>query len=79
MKLFNDLRNYCLEEQFKMIYLNNKLNIVNYKSIEHFDSNKIMVKADDNTISIKGKNLVVSRLLNDEILIEGSIEGIEFR
>lgn len=79
MKLFDDLRNYVLEEQFKMIYLDNKVNIVNYKSIEHFDSNKVMIKTDKCIVTIKGQHLIVSRLLNDEILVEGSIDNIEFR
>lgn len=75
----NKIRNYILEDEFKMIYLNNKLDIVNYISIIHFDSNKIIIEYKDGKLSISGSNLVVSKLLIDEILIEGSIENIEFR
>ena len=75
----NKIRNYILEDEFKMIYLSNKLDIVNYISIVHFDSNKIIIEYKDGKLSISGSNLVVSKLLIDEILIEGSIENIEFR
>lgn len=73
------LRNYFLENEFKVTYFQNKVNIVNYESIEHFDSNKIIVRKNNESIIINGNNLVVSKLLNDEILIEGKISNIEFR
>ena len=68
-----NLRNYILENDFKIIYLTNKLNIVNYSDISHFDNNKIIINYKG------GKNLVVSKLVSDELLIEGSINNIEFR
>ncbi len=74
-----NLRNYILESDFKIIYLTNKLNIVNYNDISHFDSNKIIINYNDGSVLISGKSLVVSKLLKDELLIEGSINKIEFR
>ena len=74
-----NLRNYILENDFKIIYLTNKLNIVNYNDISHFDSNKIIINYSDGSVLISGNNLVVSKLLKDELLIEGSINKIEFR
>lgn len=74
-----NLRNYILESDFKIIYLTNKLNIVNYSDISHFDNNKIIINYSDGSVLIGGNNLVVSKLLKDELLIEGSINKIEFR
>ena len=74
-----NLRNYILESDFKIIYLTNKLDIVNYNDISHFDSNKIIINYKDGSVLITGKNLVVSKLLSDELLIEGSIYKLEFR
>ena len=45
----------------------------------HFDSNKIIVYSDSGYITIKGKDLVVTKLLKDEVLITGLIDGIELR
>ena len=73
------LRSYFLENEFKVTYIQNKVNIVNYESIGHFDSNKIIVRKNNGSIIINGNNLVVSKLLNDEILIDGKISSIEFR
>lgn len=79
MVLLRKFENLILENEFKINYINNSLNIVNYLDISHFDSNKIMVNYKDGIVTIVGKNLVVSRLVSDELLIEGSIDKIEFR
>lgn len=79
MSTLKDLRNAFFEEQFKMQYQNGKLDIVNYDDITHFDSNKIIISNKDKSIIVTGSNLVVSRLLKDELLIEGNLEKIEFR
>ena len=79
MKPIESLREYVLEPNFSMTVLNGKIDIVNYLSIEHFDSNKVMIKCESVLIVIEGSNLVVSRLLKDEVLIIGKIKSIEFR
>lgn len=79
MKYKEKLRSYFLENKFKLIYIENKINIVNYESIGHFDSNKILVRKENGTIIVNGNNLVVSKLMNDEILIDGNITSLEFR
>ncbi len=79
LNLLNNFRDLVLEEQFKINYIKDKLNIVNYKEISHFDSNKIIVNYIDGSIVIGGQDLVISKLVSDELLIEGKIEKIEFR
>lgn len=79
MKLVSNIRSFLLEDDFEIRVYKNKVNIVNYDSIGHFDSNKIIIYYNTGTILIKGQNLVVSKLLNDEILITGVIQNIELR
>lgn len=79
MKQIDKLRSYILENEFKMTILENKIDIVNYISIEHFDLNKIIVKYEKGYITINGTNLVVTKLVTDEILITGVIKNIELR
>lgn len=76
MSLFKDLRTTILEENFKMVYLNQKLDIINYFDILHFDTNKIIISSGEGIINVIGKNLVISKLLKDELLIEGLITNI---
>lgn len=79
MNIINGIRSYVLEEELKITIINNKINIVNYNDIGHFDSNKIIVKVSSGEIIVKGNNLVVSKLMNNEILITGNFCNIEFR
>lgn len=79
MNIVNGIRSYILENDNKIIIVNNKINITNYIDIPHFDSNKITVKLNDKNIIIKGNDLVVSKLLDNEILITGVFNNIEFR
>ena len=79
MKLVRKVRDYLLDDEYKMILLNNKINISNYEKIEYLDDDKVIVKYEKGKISIKGENITVSKLLNNEILITGSIKEIEMK
>ncbi len=79
MKLVRNVRNYLLDEEFNMRILKNKVNICNYDSIGYLDNDLIIINHTDGEIKIKGNNLVVSKLLNNEILISGNIKTIEMR
>lgn len=79
MNILDGIRSYVLENDLKITIIANKINIVNYKDIGHFDSNKIIVKVNNGEIIIKGSDLVVSKLLNSEVLITGNFNNIEFR
>ena len=77
MKLFDNVKNYIGENKFRLIIYNNKLNIVNYDSIKEIGSTKISINAFKD-ITVEGKNLKLSKLLNKEILVTGDIEKIYF-
>ncbi len=77
--MLRDLRNYILESDFRINYVKNKVDIVNYQSISHFDSDKIMVRYTDGLVIVKGDKLIIAKLLSDELLISGDIKSIEFR
>ena len=71
---FND---YLLEKKFNMNITNNYIEILNYLSIDHFDSNLIKIKYLNGIIKIIGNNLIIKRLLKDFIIVKGDIKKIE--
>ncbi|MDD2518871.1 MAG: YabP/YqfC family sporulation protein [Bacilli bacterium] len=75
--MINKLRSYLLEEEFTINIFKNKVNVVNYLNIDHFDINKVVIRHDEGILKIIGNNLVVSKLLGDEVLITGDIKNIE--
>lgn len=79
MKSINKIRSYFLEDELEIKVYKNKVNVINYKSIGHFDSNKVMIYYENGHLVVSGNNLVVSRLVQDEVLIVGDIQNIELR
>ena len=58
--------------------MDNYLNIVNYLEVIDFSSKEISVKYDKGIIVIKGDNLVVSKMMDDELLIKGDVISINY-
>ena len=79
MNIIKNMKNYILEDEFQLRLLNNRINIVNYTSIGHFDNNKVIVRYENGEILIKGEKISVTKLLDDEILIIGEFKSIELR
>ena len=78
LKLKN-IRSYILEEEFKVIIKQNKLNIINYIELIDFNDYEIKIKYIDGILLVNGSNLILKKILNEELLIEGNISKIEFR
>lgn len=64
-----------LENEFRMIVFLNKINIVNYKEIIDLKDNLIVIKTEK-IIEIKGENLILNKMLNNELLVTGTIKKI---
>jgi sporulation protein YqfC len=77
--MLNDIKNYILEKNMQIIYKKNMIDIVNYISIDHFEEEKIIINCKENKVIIKGENLRIKKLLNNEVLIMGQIKNIELR
>jgi len=79
MNLISKVRSYLIDDEFMINIYNNQIHLINYESIMHFDSTKVLIKCPSNTVSITGNNLVVTKLLDTEILISGVIKGLELK
>lgn len=79
MKLLDRMNNYINESEYKIIIKNNMVNIINYNKILDFNATKISVRHSKGITDIIGKNLVVNKMLNDEILITGIITNINLK
>ncbi|MGM9879600.1 MAG: YabP/YqfC family sporulation protein [Bacilli bacterium] len=76
--MFKDLKNVIYDKKFKVTILKNQININNYKEILIFEENQILVTAEEYLVKVKGENLTISCLLENELLIEGKIKTVEF-
>lgn len=77
-KLFRMIDNYTTDNNFSMIYKNKSLNVINYTKILDFSSTLISFEYSGACYYVEGENLVISKMVDDEILITGSIKKITF-
>jgi len=79
MKILDKINNYINEYQYKIVVTGSYINIINYKEILDFNSTKISVRHDKGITSIIGTDLVVSKMVEDEILITGKFNSINLK
>lgn len=65
------------DNKLKIIYYENKLNIINYKRILIFDKNKVSIETLNKVIIVKGESLLITKFVNEELLITGKIKEIK--
>ena len=76
MKLINHLDRYLFEKDYKITIKNNYLNICNYDEIIDFTLTKIIIKCQKTIITIDGRNLIITKMLDNEVLIKGTIANL---
>lgn len=79
MELISKVRSYLLETEFSLHCYENQLDIVNYKEIGRISDTSISILTEEHQIEIEGKNLTIIKLMEDEVLIKGTFQKIEFR
>ena len=76
MKLFNYLDRYMVDDLFRVVITNGCVDIVNYDEIIDFSSKEVSVKYDRGVVVVKGDDLVVSKMMDDEVLIKGNVKSV---
>ena len=77
MNIRNKINKYLNDNEYKITVINDKVNINNYIEILDFNTSIISVKHSKGITKIKGKDLVVSKMIDNEILVTGIIKEIE--
>ena len=73
----NFISNYINDKEFRFTVYDNKIHIINFNKIITLEDNYISILSSNKKINIKGSNLVLVKLLDNELLIKGSISNIE--
>lgn len=77
-KLLRMVNNYVNDNNFSIIYKNRTLDVINYTKILDFSSTLISFEYKNNSYYVEGENLVISKMMEEEILITGNIKKITF-
>ena len=72
------LANYLNDPNFKLQITSSSIYIDNYISIENLTDNKININFENFILTIEGKNFIVKKLVDKEILFTVEIKNIKF-
>lgn len=76
--MFNVMR-YINDTDFQIVYLKKEINVINYERINYMEDSKISLSYTSGVLIIKGDNLRVKKLLDNEIIVCGNINNLEFK
>lgn len=75
MKIFNNVRNFINNNSFRIVIYDNLIDIINYEKIIDINASNIKIKSNKE-ISITGKDLLIIKMFDNELLIKGVIKDI---
>jgi len=75
--MFNKITNYFKNEDYSLCIKENKIYIDNYESLIDIDESNLSVLVKGKKIKIYGKNLIINKLVEKELLISGIIERVD--
>ena len=75
--MLRNLREYIYDDELKITILKDRVNVINYDKLRDIDDNEISFTKDKRKIKILGEQLKLNKLLDDEILVIGTIKKVE--
>ena len=79
MKLFDKLDRYLVDNVYRITIEGRKIHVINYEEIVDFSSKQVIIKYNGGKTFIWGNDLVMSKMVDDEILITGELDKIEYK
>lgn len=79
MKLFDKLDRYLVDNKYRVTIDSGRVHIINYEEIEDFSSNRVVIRYKEGKTVLEGVDLVVSKMMEDELLITGKLSSIEYK
>lgn len=78
MNIINSLRNFINDQDYYIATYNNSLYIYNYNLILIIKDNLMEIKFLSFILEITGNNLKITKMSNNELLIEGIIKNVRY-
>ena len=78
VKVFDKLDRYLVDKDYKVTISSKGIHIINYLEIVDFSCSKVIVKYRDGITTFLGRDLVVSKMLDDEVFITGKLDSIVY-
>lgn len=75
--MLRKIKEYINDNEFRLTVFTDRIYVMNYLKIISLEDERISFLTDKGRVIIKGENLCLNKLLDDEILISGVVSNIE--
>lgn len=75
--MIKNVYEYVRDNEFRFTVFSDRIHVINYKRIISLQDDDISFLGDDKKIVVKGKGLTLNKMLDDEVLILGSVTKVE--
>ena len=79
VNIYNNIRNFLIDENVLVAVFNNYIYIYNYQKINKLNNEEVIIKTNFNLVIIQGKELKLKKLMPSEIIISGAPSKVEFK
>lgn len=76
MHMKDNLINFLYDREYFINMYEGFIHIFNYKELVSLNSNQIVLKMEKFKLEITGKDLFITRMLENEILIKGIVKNV---
>lgn len=73
----DNIRGYFNDYDFRYTVFSNSFHIINFDKIVSLENNRVSFIYQNKRIIFKGNNFVLHKLLDKEVIINGSVLGVE--
>ena len=77
MLMIDNIKNYLYDKKYFINVFDNYIHVFNYLKMEDFNSQNIIFKMPEFKLIIKGNNFLITKMLQNEILIKGDFLSLE--
>lgn len=76
MHIKDTLVNFLYDKEYFISIYDNFIHVFNYKELISLTSKLVILKLDKFKLEIKGKDLFITKMMSNEILIRGVIKNV---
>lgn len=77
MLMVNNIKNYLYDKKYFINLFDNYIHVFNYLKLLKFSNDEVSLQLEFFILNIKGNNLFITKMTNNEILIKGDVLELE--
>lgn len=75
--MLSRVKDYILDREFRLTLLEHRFFAINFSKILSLEETRVSFLTSYGRVVVKGKDFVLQRLLEEEVLVGGEVDGVE--